>query len=233
MGRPSWDVDHRPIPTLCGERWPVLYAICRPRTVICAGLPPEAAGQNRSCFTKLRQAGRPAGNDSGDFHIDAAMTVTAPLNLRPPPNWCVATNDAIRTEGANRAARSSTLPTNWPGCVSYPRDVEAAGLPAVSRIARAQTYPGRRCACGPRWSSSSEQAGLIFWSPAGPHNGLFRASRHSRADEYQRRNCNSGDPVGALRQGISSIPPLAVVSNLCDRRFDTCSGSMTWHPMKK
>jgi hypothetical protein len=172
------------------------------------------------------------------------MTVTGPLNLRPPPNWCVATNDAMhhknrhhagtRTEGANRAARFSILPTNWPRLCVGPRDVEAAGPPAVSRIARAQTYPGRRCACGPRWSSSLERSRTDFlvtgWT------SITARSVHrdnSRADQCQRQTCSSGDPVGARQQGISSVPPLAVVSNLCDRRFDTCSGSMTWHPMKK
>jgi len=39
--------------------------------------------------------------------------------------------------------------------------------------------------------------------------------------------------VGAQQGGYSSIPPLAVVFNLCDRRFDTRSGRMTWHLMKK
>jgi hypothetical protein len=34
-------------------------------------------------------------------------------------------------------------------------------------------------------------------------------------------------------EGYNSIPSLAVVFNLCDRRFDTRSGRMTWHPMKK
>ncbi len=32
---------------------------------------------------------------------------------------------------------------------------------------------------------------------------------------------------------INSIPSLAVVFNLCDRRFDTRSGRATWHLMKK
>src|SRR6266446_7149044 len=36
--------------------------------------------------------------------------------------------------------------------------------------------------------------------------------------------------VGAQHGGYSSIPPLAVVFNLCDRRFDTPQGCMTWHP---
>jgi hypothetical protein len=33
--------------------------------------------------------------------------------------------------------------------------------------------------------------------------------------------------------GAQQVPPLAVVFNLCDRRFDTRSGCMTWHLMKK
>jgi hypothetical protein len=39
--------------------------------------------------------------------------------------------------------------------------------------------------------------------------------------------------VGAKDEGYNSIPSLAVVFNLCDRRFDTRSGRMTWHLMKK
>jgi hypothetical protein len=37
----------------------------------------------------------------------------------------------------------------------------------------------------------------------------------------------------AQQEGYNSVPPLAVVFNLCDRRFDTRSGCMTWHLMKK
>jgi hypothetical protein len=39
--------------------------------------------------------------------------------------------------------------------------------------------------------------------------------------------------VGAQDEGYNSIPSLAGVFNLCDRRFDTRSGCMTWHLMKK
>jgi hypothetical protein len=39
--------------------------------------------------------------------------------------------------------------------------------------------------------------------------------------------------VGAQDEGYNSIPSLAGVFNLCDRRFDTRSGRMTWHLMKK
>jgi hypothetical protein len=48
------------------------------------------------------------------------------------------------------------------------------------------------------------------------------------------KSCRSFDHlVGAQQEGYNSIPPLAVVFNLCDRRFDTRSGCMTWHLMKK
>jgi hypothetical protein len=39
--------------------------------------------------------------------------------------------------------------------------------------------------------------------------------------------------VGAQDEGYNSIPSLAGVFNLCDRRLDTRSGRMTWHLMKK
>jgi len=46
--------------------------------------------------------------------------------------------------------------------------------------------------------------------------------------------CRSFDQlVGAPQKGYNSIPPLAVVFDLCDRRFDTRSGCMTWHLMNK
>ena len=53
-------------------------------------------------------------------------------------------------------------------------------------------------------------------------------------DQIGMKSCRSLDQfVGAQQKGYNSIPPLAVVFDLCDRRFDTRSGCMTWHLMNK
>ena len=54
------------------------------------------------------------------------------------------------------------------------------------------------------------------------------------APSNRNESCRSFDQlVGAQQKGYNSIPPLAVVFDLCDRRFDTRSGCMTWHLMNK
>ena len=52
-------------------------------------------------------------------------------------------------------------------------------------------------------------------------------------DSTQRCDSQAGRDFRKGHEGYNSIPSLAVVFNLCDRRFDTRSGRMTWHLMKK
>ena len=63
---------------------------------------------------------------------------------------------------------------------------------------------------------------------------LEREHRPRSCDDSTRR-CDSqaGRDFRKGHEGYNSIPSLAVVFNLCDRRFDTRSGRMTWHPKKK
>lgn len=142
------------------------------------------------------------------------MAVTGPLNLRPPPNWCIATNDAPQEpascgELGPKERIAPRVPPSFrqigQGCVSYPRDVEAAGLPAVSRIARPQTYPGRRCACGPRWSSSPERSRTDFlvtrWTSM--------TARPAHRDTAERTNTNgrTAAPVIPSARGSKELAP--------------------------
>jgi hypothetical protein len=62
---------------------------------------------------------------------------------------------------------------------------------------------------------------------------LSANSGQQRTYAPQQTRCLFDHLVGAQQGGYSCIPPLAVVFNLCDRRFDTRSGRMTWHLMKK
>jgi hypothetical protein len=55
----------------------------------------------------------------------------------------------------------------------------------------------------------------------------------SCADSTRRCDSLAGRDFRKGHEGYNSILSLAVVFNLCDRRFDTRSGRMTWHPMKK
>jgi hypothetical protein len=61
-----------------------------------------------------------------------------------------------------------------------------------------------------------------------------REHRPRSCDDSTRRcDPQAGRDFRKGHEGYNSIPSLAVVFGLCDRRFDTRSGRMTWHLMKK
>jgi hypothetical protein len=119
---------------------------------------------------------------------------------------------------------------------SAPRKV-LIGVPVASPRTMIVFSPQTKNPCGARkgWQPSSRTlqqrcVTSLFLQALMPTNSVTDRQRH----QIGMKSCRSFDHiVGAQQEGYNSIPPLAVVFNLCDRRFDTSSGCMTWHLMKK
>ena len=76
---------------------------------------------------------------------------------------------------------------------------------------------------------------LFPFTQMGASTSVSSREHRPRSCDDSTRRCDSqaGRDFRKGHEGYNSIPSLAVVFNLCDRRFDTRSGRMTWHLMKK
>src|SRR5260370_14770212 len=86
-GRPSWDIDHHSTPTLCGE---TAHLTCYswPTDRDLRSSSAEGCRLESLLFCETDISCSPAGATSGSFYVGSTMSVTGPLHLRLPPNWC-------------------------------------------------------------------------------------------------------------------------------------------------